>query len=263
MKSEICIMGIWDTHYPYHQPEVIDLFLQVAKDYKPQILIMGGDGLDCTSVSSHGASAKVRVEQPIDMDFKGFDKDILSKLDNLKARTKIFFQGNHEKWLEDRTASNPELGKLLDLDTQLNLTKRGWQLIPYKKFWIAPGGKLVFHHGDFRASRTRGGLTKYHASDAVNRIHKNVRYGHAHTAMLFTIANQLKPNHPHSGVSLPCACKMDLPYLENSATNWCQGFYIGWIRTDGSFSDYILIVINGKVSFGGKTYVSRCKPKKI
>lgn len=257
-RRPICIMGLWDLHYPYQQPEVLDIFLQVAREYRPDILIAGGDQLDSTAVSSHGPSARTRVEQPIDLDFEGLSRTVLAPLDALGARKKIFFEGNHEVWLADYAEAHPEIGKSLDVQKQLRLAERGWTFIPYKKFWTAPGGKLVFHHGDLRSGRkSMGGLTKYHACDFAVKTHRCIRYGHAHTLMSYTIPNQLEPEFPINGLSLPCACRTDLPYLEGSATNWVQGFYIGWIRPKGTFNDFAVVVVDGEATFAGRTYKAK------
>lgn len=253
-------MLLTDLHYPLHEPAVLDIFLQMAKVYKPDILVLLGDQLDCTSVSSHGPSAKTRVEQPIDLDFEGLSRDVLDPLDATGARTKVFFEGNHCFWLRDYKEAHPEIGNSLDVEKQLSLRKRGWRFIPYKGFWTAPGGKLVFHHGDMRSSRRgRGGMPMHHAMAMATRTHACVRYGHMHSLQSFTIPNQLEPKRPINGLSLPCACRTDLPYLEGGATNWVQGFYIGWIRPDGTFNDYPVVVVDGRASFAGRTYAARRK----
>lgn len=209
-------------------------------------------------MSSRRCRKKSRSKRPLCV-LEGFSKTFLDPLDKLGAKTKIAFCGNHSQWLYDATAAHPEFGKSLDPEKQLHLAERGWEWIPYKKFWTAPGGKLVFNHGDLRTSRNRAGLTKHHAFDMVSRTHACIRYGHAHTLMISTIPNQLEPDRPLNGFSVPCGCRTDLPYLENSATNWVQGFYLGWIREDGTFNDYAIVVVDSRATFAGKTYEGKTK----
>src|SRR3990167_583898 len=71
---------MWDLQFPKHEPAVVDISLQIAKDYPPDVFILGGDNLDCTSVNSHGPDPATRVNQPIVGDFKRLDDCALQRL---------------------------------------------------------------------------------------------------------------------------------------------------------------------------------------
>mgnify|MGYP001602017214 FL=1 len=250
------MIGVWDYQYPRHRPEVLDIALQLAADYHPDVFILGGDNLDCTSVSSHGAPAKIRVQQPINKDFSGLERDVLDPIDALGIKTKIWFRGNHEKWLDDYTSTHPELHGFLDEVEQLHLKERGWKIIPYKKYWRL--GKIYYHHGDWRANRQgRSWIPRYHAAKAVSTVHRNIRYGHHHTLQAHSEVNPISSDDAHTALSIPAGCKLEQHYLEGGDTNWLNGLYIGWVRADGSFNDYVIIVHSKRAIFAGKEYTAR------
>jgi hypothetical protein len=243
--------------YPHHNPAVLDIALQMAKDYPPDVLILGGDNLDCTSMGSFGPPAETRVLQPIGKDFEGFEKNVLQPLEVLKAGEKVWMRGNHEKWLDDYHKAHPELGWGIDREVrELNLKERGWRIVPYKGYHRV--GKLYFHHGDWRKSRQGAGfIPKYHAAKAVQTIHRNIRYGHNHTFQVHAEVNPISSDDAHTGMCIPAACKLNLDYLEGGESSWLNGLYLGWVRPNGDFSDYVLVVSRGRVTFGGKTYEAR------
>ena len=250
------IIALYDLHYPLYEPACLSVALQLAKDYPPDIFILGGDNLNCGSVSSHGPSPKEKIDNPMDKEFEGFNRDILQPIESLKIKEKILFVGNHEMWLYDYMAANPQLGDDLDFVKRLNLKERGWKIIPYKQFYHV--GKLCFHHGDWRPNRKGNSYgAKHHAMKALEISGKSVRYGHLHTLQLHTIIRQAKQQSPMTGMCIPCACLFDQPYLEGAYTAWLQGVYLGWVRDDGSFSDYSLVLTKGKTTFAGKTYIAK------
>lgn len=249
------VTGLWDLQYPHHEPDVVDIFFQISADYRPKVVILGGDNLDCTPVASHGPSAKTRVEQPIDLDFSGIDKNIVQRIEReIKPERKIWMRGNHEMWLDDYRANHPETGDLVDEVKELHLKERGWEIVPYKKYTRV--GKIFYHHGDWRQTRRHafGGSKKYHAYDAVVRTHRNIRYGHNHTLQVHSLVNPLDSNDAHTGMCIPAACKLDQHYLEGGETNWLNGLYIAHILPNGNFSDFALIVSHGATIYGGKVY---------
>lgn len=250
------IIALYDLHYPLYEPACLSIALQLAKDYPPDIFILGGDNLNCGSVSSHSPPAKERLSNPMDEEFEGFDIKILQPIEALKCKEKVLFIGNHEMWLYDYIAAHPELGNDLDFVKRLSLKERGWKIIPYKQYHHV--GKLCFHHGDWRTSRK--GMSygaKHHAHRALEMSGKSVRYGHLHTEQSHTVVRQAKQLSPMTAKCIPCACKFDQPYLEGGYTAWLQGIYLGWVLDDGTFSDYSLIVTKGRTVFAGKTYIAK------
>ena len=250
------IIGMWDLQFPKHEPAVVDICLQIAKDYPPDVFILGGDNLDCTSVNSHGPDPATRVNQPIVGDFKRLDEEVLKPIEALKPSEKIWMRGNHEKWLDDYMKENPELKELLDEVLQLKLKERGWKIVPYKGYHRI--GKIYYHHGDWRKSRQgKAFIAKYHAAKSVAMVHRNIRYGHNHTFQVHTETNPLSSDDAHTGMALPCACKLEQDWLEGGENAWLNGLYLGWVREDGNFSDYALIVSRRKCTFAGKTYEAK------
>lgn len=250
------VLGLWDLHYPKHHKPTLDIFLQFARDYKPDVLILGGDNMNCGSVSSHKPPAREQLESPTDKERNGFNREILEPLERLEATDKIMFVGNHEMWLADFMAQNPGIGDELDYVKRLNLVERGWKVVPYKKYWHC--GKVCYHHGDWRTSRKGSAYgAKHHAMAALGKAGKSVRYGHLHNPQLFTAVREAKAYAPLTAMGLPCACELDQSYLEGGQTAWIQGFYCGWVQDNGDFSDYSVLVIKNRTIFAGKLYEAK------
>ena len=251
-----CVIALYDLQFPKHSPDVFDIAMQMAEDYPPDVFILGGDNLNCGAVSSHYPDPTTRVNEPILKDFQQFDEKILKPIEAFKPTEKVWLMGNHEMWLYDYMKANPELKDLLDVVKVLNLKERGWRIIPYKGYHRI--GKVYHHHGDWRKSRQgRSFIPKYHAAKAVAMVHRNIRYGHSHTFQVHSETNPLSSDDAHTGMCIPAACKLEQDYLEGGETAWLNGLYIGWVRGDGNFSDYVVVVSRGKTTFAGKTYEAR------
>ena len=53
---------------------------------------------------------------------------------------------------------------------------------------------------------------------------------------------------------VPCLCTKGPKYGEGSPNRWVQGFNYGYLGSDGSYSDYIALIVNGRAIVEGKEY---------
>ena len=109
-------------------------------------------------------------------------------------------------------------------------------------------GKLTFLHGD----QLRGG--EHVAKAAVIAYERSVRFGHFHTHQVYTKTSAADMLLGKTGVVVPCLCKKGPKYGGGNPNRWAQGFNFGWIHSDGTFNDYVAIIVDGRAIINGKEY---------
>lgn len=237
-------------HYkPIHSMKAIEPIFRFMEDWKPNAFIFGGDQFDFAEISHWNKSRRLSMEglRLIDS-IKGFKNEILTEVEKRLPQhaTKVFHVGNHTDWLFDLIEENPALDGIIDLDQQLDLTAHGWKTIPLGK--VSHLGKLFFAHGD----QIKGG--EHIAKAGVTHFQRSIRFGHHHTFQAFTNTSALDARDVHTGMCVPCLCRRDLKYGEGKPNRWVNGFLYGTVFPDGSFSDTVAIIVDGKFSALGKTY---------
>lgn len=237
-------------HYrPIHNMKAIEPIFRFMEDFKPNAFVFGGDQLDLGEISHWNKSRRLSMEglRLIDS-LQGFRREILDPVDKLLPldAVKRYHLGNHEDWLLDLIEENPALDGLLDLDQQLGLSARGWRVEPLGK--VSKLGKVFFAHGD----QIKGG--EHVAKAAVTHFQRSIRFGHHHTYQVFTNTSALDARDTHTGVAVPCLCRRDLKYGEGKPNRWVNGFLWGTIYSDGSFTDQVTVIVDGKFYANGKTY---------
>lgn len=246
-----------DLHYGFerksghktalHDPRAFAAAFAFLEDFKPEVLILGGDMLDCGVVSHHNHGKPGRVEgMRLLSDADGCRRDCIQPLETLGASTMVYIIGNHEDWLNDMVDQHPELEGLFDVERLLKLAPL-WQVVPQGKHFSL--GKLTFLHGD-----QIKGAGEHCAKAAVTAYERNVRFGHHHTYQVFTKTSALDIKLGRTGVAVPCLCTKDPKYQEGKANRWQQGVNFGYILPDGTFRDYVALIIDGKMVVGGKVY---------
>jgi metallophosphoesterase superfamily enzyme len=222
-KSEITkrVAILSDTHHPYQEQKVIDLFIEYCLDTKPETIVLLGDIMDAYMVSSFDKDHRNKhtfaeeVESTV---------EFLTLLRDTFPDTEIIFQpGNHcyrlYKFLlknADALLDLPELSikSLLKLD-ELN--------IKYQ-----PGhtplriGELLLTHGTMArkgaGSSARGHQEKYQNSICIGHIHRAATgYKRVQGAHQIMIEN-------------PCACKMEVDY--GTFFDWIQGWTMIYYNED-------------------------------
>jgi hypothetical protein len=236
-------------HYkPIHNMKAIEPIFRFMEDFKPNAFVFGGDQLDLGEVSHWNRAKRLSMEGlRLSETIEGFRRDIQDEVEKRMApkSTLLWHEGNHENWLMDLVDENPALDGLLNLQQLLGLGDR-WRFVPQGK--TSRLGKLYFAHGD----QIKGG--EHIAKAGVLHWEKSIRFGHHHTYQVFTKTSALDARDTHTGVSVPCLCRRDLKYGEGKPNRWVNGFLWGTIYPDGSFTDQVTIIVDGKFYANGKTY---------
>lgn len=230
---------------PLHDMRAFNAAYAFLKDFKPDVLILGGDILDCGAISHHSKGKPGRTEGlRLVSDARDCAREIIAPLAKLGAVT-TYITGNHEHWLEDITEETPGLEGLLGLRELLSLPAE-WTLLPQGKHLNL--GKLTFIHGD----QLSGG--EHIAKAAVTTWERSIRFGHVHTFQTYTKTSPIHEKLGRTGVAVPCLCSKDVAYGKGRANRWVQGFNYGVVFPDGTYADTVAVITNGKTWAGGKVY---------
>ena len=232
---------------PLHDIRALGAMLAFAKDFKPDVFIWGGDALDCGVVSHHnngkpGATEGMKLIEDATLGRKIFIEPV-EKLMGPKGEM-IYLTGNHERFLDDLAEKLPALEGMLDIKSLLKLDK--WTVLPQGGAFNL--GKLTFIHGD----QLSGG--EHVAKSAVISFERSIRFGHHHGYQVYTKSAALDYKNGKTGILVPCLCGKNPKYTASSPNRWAQGFLSGYILPDGSYSDAVTIIMNGRCVVGGKIY---------
>jgi metallophosphoesterase superfamily enzyme len=231
---------------PLHDAKAISVAMQFIEDFKPDHVVLGGDMLDCGSISHHRRGQAGNLEGlRLLAEAKELRGEVIEPLEKQIRGRLIYHIGNHEDWLSDLVVEWPTLEGIVDIRALLNL-KDKWEVIPQGK--ASKIGKLTFIHGD----TVKGGQNP--ALWAVTAYERNVRFGHFHTFQMATKTTPVDANG-HTGIAVPCLSKKGHKYGQGAPNKWMQGFLWGYINgPEGIFNDYTTVIVNGKAMINGKVY---------
>lgn len=237
-----------DIHYPCHDKKVIESVNEFIKDYNPDELIYMGDQLDLSCISNWNKKKPLLKEgkRLID-DYSNFDIDILREHERITKDdcNRIFIYGNHERRLQWFIEEHSELDGMLDLDRNLDLTKRGYKIIKYNGVYNI--GNLRVIHGLY--------YNKYHAAKTLDAFEKNVVYGHVHNPQSYTKISPMDGEGHHTATSIGCLCNITPEYQEGKPNYWVNGFgIIESLSVIEHVNLYPITIVNGKFIWNGKLY---------
>lgn len=250
-------IGLWDLHFgferkgghkvPLHDTKALNVALAFMKDFKPDHVILGGDILDCGCISHHNHGKPGATEGfKLLSDANGLRDALITPIEKITPKAKkVYIVGNHERWIADLEQQIPALEGIINVESLLKLDST-WKVVPQGEAYKL--GKLMFIHGD----QVKGG--EHSAKWATLAYEANVRFGHFHTHAVYSKIAAFDTNG-HNGIAVPCLCRRNPNYGGNSPNRWAQGFYWGYLQNDGTFSDYVTVIINGQATINGKTYV--------
>lgn len=259
------VLGLWDIHIGHEKtqsggkwvlqktwnPKAVTAVINFAKDWGPDVLVLGGDQLNAGSIShwNHGKpimSEGLRLKDEMDT----LDETVLTPLEATKSvKRKIWHTGNHEQWIADFIAGNPAIEGLVEPEVYLRLEERGYET--YSQGEISKLGKINYVHGDAVLGR---GTTVNPAKTLVNAYRRNIRAGHIHTYSAAIEQTAVDARDYHSGIIVP-SLSIKNPYFVKGRPNcYMQGFYWGYVWPDGEFTDQVTIINNNQFTVGGRRY---------
>ena len=172
-----------DIHFDSHDPEALDLMLQVAQAFRVNTGILVGDTFDSIGISRHPSlrrefrfdrgtiKAEAAAARPY---IEAIDAIVSSNRGPFNPGGLHVLTGNHEHWWKGVQDEYPGLADTPWFELYGDLFD-GWHV--YKEYTALRLGQLMVCHGH----RLRGALSKYSAASVLaNYPGQNTLYGHTH-----------------------------------------------------------------------------------
>lgn len=254
-------LAMFDTHYgrhrerpgsrplPIHNQAQIDAVLAFASDFKPDTFILGGDIVDCGPISHWNARKKLSMEGlRLKDDFEDCRRNLMHPLERLlpSKTKKVFIHGNHENWIDQFVEEHSGLAGMVSVESELGLDESAWTVVQQGDHFEL--GKMLIMHGDTL------GAGEYVAKKAVIDYETSVRFGHVHTHQVYTKTSRADASEIKTGIAVPCLCTRRPGYGKGAPNRWIQGFLWGYINDDGTFNDYVTVIVKDRFVLNGKTY---------
>jgi|TARA_B100001971_G_scaffold193962_1_gene199516 hypothetical protein len=157
----------------------------------------------------------------------------------------VWFEGNHENWVERYVDTHPEVEGLIEYEPLLGLKKRKIEWIKFNELYRV--GSLYLTHGMY--------VGEHHAKLHLTKLGCNVVYCHTHRSQVYGI-NMVMQNSLKAW-GLGCLCDKKPSYLRNKAGSWDHQFAVLYMATNGEFNLYPIDIINHRFYFNGKSYGRR------
>ena len=243
-------IALFDMHYPYN----IDLRNVIAfvKDYRPDVLILGGDILDLPQFSRwerglHNLLAS--LPPPRAMYAKAKEEIFLPIRRAIGWNAAlIYLGGNHEQRVEDAIKAD---SKAEDWSIEANFSDIIDLYVPYADEDVPniyEMGDAIFTHGNRH--------NVHHASYMAIEYGKTVRYGHTHDYQVST-KRTAAGSGSYAIIAASCGCLRSLrpSWLRGKPNNWVNGFQYGYVDDNGVLFDNIVIIQkDGRFMIGDKIY---------
>src|SRR5438093_154416 len=99
---------------PLHDEKAVSVAMQFIADFKPDHVVLGGDMLDCGSISHHckGIAGQLEGLRLITEAKECRDAIVKPLEQQIKGRL-IYHIGNHEDWLNDAIDEQPTLDGII------------------------------------------------------------------------------------------------------------------------------------------------------
>ena len=170
------IVVLPDVHLTTKIPKPYQLVKKFIKDYKPTEIIILGDFMEVSALSSYDLCKRRKIEgKRFEEEVKVADRELEYLINCSKKVT--YLSGNHEFRVERYLDDHPELEGILDLPKRLELHQKGisW----HKMNKLIKRGKLFLTHGVYYG--------KYFAKKTVEEYGCSIVVGHAHRHQVHTI----------------------------------------------------------------------------
>lgn len=224
------------VHFPYHNVDMFDLFLEVQSDVNPVKTILNGDVVDLSSLSPHSKGKNVFCTLEEEM----MQANVL--LNQIKGDVEYIY-GNHEMWYS-KYFGDVEASKLgaKSLKDELRLKYRGWKVQDNWKDAVVKVGEYSIIHGLYCGQNP--------AKKHVTAMNESVIFNHTHCIDHYY-------ENKFSGHNLGWGGNSKLRafnYVADSQkAQWRNGF--GVIYLDNGTAHFQQIEFkNGKFHFNGKLY---------
>lgn len=238
-----------DVHVPFHNVKLVIKVLKLARDIRPDQVVILGDFLDLYSISSHnkGSLGRLRKMELGDEYDAGWE---LMQAVNASTRTasrKDYLYGNHEdrfdRYKDD--GDNAKTGSALERPEEaLHLEENGWNV--HRKWMedsVIIGSHLELMHGT--------NCCKHAAAKHLEDVEGSVVFGHTHRFQVYSTGK-------HAAYNLGFLGDRDsegFSYMpRKDRRKWMNSFGVNYTLDDGTFRMVPVQCWANQFVFGGKLY---------
>jgi hypothetical protein len=221
-----------DQHCPFHDPRAVAVALQIVRDFQPDLLVSGSDGVDFYAVSKFDKNPerfKVTLQDEIDC----WIQVQRCWRDAAPSARRVFIPGNHEDRMRRFVWDHPGVYGLraMELKNLLELEALGIEYRPEAE--IVVGGRLVIKHGSF----IRGHSAATAKAELEGEKHSlNVLTGHSHRGGSHFVRTRGGIVQAVEGF---CLCRLDPEYILRP--NWQQGIVLATVSGEEVAFEPVLI----------------------
>lgn len=240
-----------DLHFCYVDMDCLDIFYQIANEYKDEIdeLIDLGDGINNNSLSKF---VDIEPKQyTLIEELNAYQSHINRTKSILNKNTKfVVLQDNHfhlrkERWLAENPMLSgliPDLSPLFDVEVE-----HGVPYMPFNnnRFGLIHG----ISYGKF--------FTKQH----IEQYGIDIICGHTHTMQMYVSSSGRQNVNPIRSYGVPCM-SIHQRYMQGRPTRQVCGFaMLTYDTSNENYNIEYIVVENKSALFRGKKYVSNYKKK--
>lgn len=236
-----------DVHVPHNIP--LSGIWDFCRDFKPDYLLLVGDIIN-NDPFSHWEREKPgkakKMPQPKNyyrMCNQQFYRPAREAVGD--GCVVVHWIGNHEWWSSRVIEMMPEGEGYWEV----------WNNVEpdLVDFWVpnrgmANLGHLFFVHGDL----INGG--KNHPSKFLQYFNRNIRYGHYHDLGTASHIAPIDMRDRHVARCNGCLEQYNPHFMGNRPHNWQHAFSYGYVRPDGTFNDYQVVIFDNKFIVNDREY---------
>lgn len=238
-----------DLHVPFHDTRAVGALLGYIRDTRPECLVLNGDTVDFYACSSFGKDPERELMLQDELDQANA---VLNAFDAVmpSGSRKVFVIGNHEarltRYLRENARSLAGL-RALTLDALLNLTERGYEIVPMVgRDSSTHIGKVEVGH--FNVARKGSG-----ASARSLLMDRGCSVLQSHTHRLGAIYKRSRGTGEQMGAwEIGCLCDLDPEYV--TSPDWQQGFATITTCTSGRYHVALHEILGGELLIAGRRY---------
>jgi hypothetical protein len=217
-----------DEHRPYQDDRAVELAMQIASDFHPELRVCGSDGVDFFAISDFDADPSRKTYDSLQRELDAWKTGQRAWADATPGARKVYLPGNHEDRLRRYLWNHPEIAGLeaLALPQLLDFAGLGieYDNQPYEMSELVLFDQVVIRHGK-RVRRLSGASATAELADERHAI--SVVMGHTHRgATVYTTTR--------SGVRLAqesfCLCQLNPGYVAHP--DWQQGLVLIDVSAD-------------------------------
>jgi hypothetical protein len=246
------VLIVPDVHAPYHDEDAWQLMLDVARELKPETIVVMGDLADFYAVSSHSKDPKRATQLKEEIEVV---KRLVGELEALGADRRIYIEGNHEdrlaRYLRDKA---PELFGVVDVPSLLGL--ENWEFVRYRDHIKV--GKI--HHTHDVGSSGRNAAFR-----ALDLYQHSIGTAHTHRLIYIVEGNAVGEAKVSASFGwLGDVEKVDYMTRAKARKDWALGFGVGYEDKQTGHTFLVPIpIVQYRCVFGGKLFKAPAKRKKL